>query len=77
MSKPLLALCSVPKIATRDGWVGSTARLLLPFSTYGYWFASGQQYVFANATVAQDPSTSISGTQKPNTFQKGVGVCHS
>lgn len=75
MSKPLLPLCSVPKIATRDGWVGATARLLLPFYQYGYWFASGQQYTFPGSTLAQDRGMTLNGTQKPNNFIKSPGIC--
>lgn len=75
MSEVLLPLCSIGKIATRDGYTGATARLLLPFYTYGYWFASGQQYVWNNALVAQDTSMTINGTQKPNTFMKDCCSC--
>lgn len=75
MSKPLLAICSVPKIAMRDGWVGQTAHIFLPFSTYGYWFASGQQYVFPSGTGAQDESVTLNGTTKPNTFIKAPQIC--
>jgi hypothetical protein len=75
MSKPLLSLCSIPKLAIRDGYVGATARLLLPFYQYGYWFASGQQYTFPGATLAQDTSRTLGGTVKPNTYTKEAGVC--
>lgn len=75
MSKPLLSLCSIPKIAMRDGWVGSTARILLPFYQYGYWFASGQQYTFPGSTLAQDTSVANIGTTKPNTFAKDCCSC--
>lgn len=77
MAKPLLSLCSVPKIAMRDGWTGSTAHIFLPFATYGYWFASGQQYTFPSGTAAQDltQAQALQGTSKPNTFVKAAGVC--
>lgn len=68
MSKPLLALCSIPKVATKDGWAGATAKLLLPF--YGYWFASGAQYAFPSGSIAQDGSTVVRGTNTVDTFQK-------
>lgn len=71
----LLPLCSVPKIAIRDGWVGATARLLLPFYEFGYWFASGQQYTFPSGTISQDQNINMLGTQKPNTFIKAPGIC--
>jgi len=75
MSKLFLPLCSVPKLAIRDGLVGATARLLLPFYTYGYWFASGQQYTFPSGSARQDQSLTVGGTAKPDTYQKNLGVC--
>jgi len=75
MSKQLLPLCSIPKLATRDGLVGATARLLLPFYTYGYWFASGQQYTFPGGTAAQNRVMTDVGTSKPDTYVKASGVC--
>lgn len=75
MALELLPLCSNQKIAIRDGNTGADARLLLPFYEFGYWFASGQQYTFPNATIAQDTSMSIGGTTKPDTFTKGPGIC--
>lgn len=79
MSKPLLPLCDVPKIALRDAWTGATAHIFLPFSTYGYWFASGQQYTFPSGEAAQDTvqGQALLGTSKPNTFVKAQGVCIS
>jgi hypothetical protein len=71
--KPLLALCSVPKIATRDGWAGAMARLFLPF--YGYWFASGMQLTWPDSQIAQDTSMGMSGTKKTDTYSKAAGVC--
>lgn len=73
--KALLPLCSVPKLAMRDGWVGATARILLPFYSYGYWFASGQQYEWPSANVIQDPSMTMTGTTKPDNFIKAPGIC--
>lgn len=75
MSKALLPLCSVPKIAMRDGNTGAYARILLPFYEFGYWFPSGQQYTFPSSTAAQDPSMTMLGTSKPDTFTKGAGIC--
>lgn len=74
MSKQLLPLCSVGKIAIRDGLTGQYARLTLPAYPY-IWFASGAIYDFPSATVAQDPSITLLGTTKPNTFVKEAGVC--
>lgn len=73
MAKPLLSLCSIPKITTRDGWTGANARLYLPF--YGYWFATGADISFPKSTIAQDPSPTLSATVKPDTFQKSYGIC--
>lgn len=75
MSKPLLSLCSIPKITTRDGWVGATARLLLPF--YGYWFPTGAAITFPNSTAAQDPAITMLATTKPDNFVKAAGICIS
>lgn len=75
MAKALLPLCSIPKVATRDGWTGSLARLFLPFYQYGYWFASGQQYAWPSATVQQNQSLTMTGTAKPNNFIKAPGIC--
>lgn len=69
----LLPLCSLPKLATRDGYGGAFARLLLPF--YGYWFASGQIYTFPNSTVPQNAAATLSGTIKPDTFKKDCCSC--
>lgn len=74
MAKPLLPLCSIPKVATRDGWGGATAHLLLPFYDT-YWFASGQIYNFPTATIAQNTANTLFGTSKPDTFVKAPGIC--
>lgn len=73
--KALLPLCSVPKMAMRDGLVGATARIFLPFYEYGYWFASGQQYTFPGGTIGQDLSMTMGGTTKPDNFIKAPGIC--
>jgi hypothetical protein len=74
-SVQLLPLCSTPKLAIRDGLTGATARLLLPFYTYGYWFASGQQYTFPKSEVAQASGLVSRGTNQADTFVKAAGVC--
>ena len=68
MSKPLLPMCSLPVAVTRDGSTGAYAKLLLPF--YGYWFASGAQYTFPTATLKQDTSQTVHGTNMADTFAK-------
>lgn len=77
MAKPLLALCSIPKRAIRDGWAGAYARLFLPFYNKGsgYWFASGQEYTFPSSTIAQDKTIATIATIKPDSFVKAAGVC--
>ncbi len=75
MSKSLLPLCSIPKQAMRDGWAGAYAHILLPFSSSGFWFASGQIPTFPESTIAQDRSRTLSGTTKPDTFQKDCCSC--
>ena len=68
MSKPLLNLCSVPKVLTRDGYAGSNAKVLLPF--YGYWMANGATITFSRSQIVQDISQTVRGTQMSDTFQK-------
>lgn len=75
MSVELLPLCSVPKLAIRDGYTGATARLLLPFYSYGYWFASGQQYTFPGSESTQQLGMTENGLRQSNSFVKAAGVC--
>lgn len=66
----LLPLCSIPKVATREGATGAYAYgNWVGFSQL--WFASGQSLAFPNSTAAQDNSRTYQGTVKPNTFSKG------
>lgn len=65
----LLPLCSIPKLATREGMTGANA-----YGNYigiGLWFASGQQLTFPSASLVQDKSRTYVGTVKPDTFSKG------
>lgn len=73
MSKELLPICSPGKLATRDGWTGAFARLFLPF--YGYWFASGGTLNDPNSTIAQNRAPTLTGTIKPDTYEKNPGIC--
>lgn len=75
MAISLLPLCSVGKVTTRDGGVGPLANVYLPFSTYGYWYPSGQQYAFPSATIAQSKAINLLATTKPDLFVKTPGVC--
>lgn len=75
MAKPLLPLCAQGKIAMLDGWTGPTANIFLPFSMYGYWFASGQQYTFPSGSSLQSGNLTAFGTSKPNTFIKAPQIC--
>lgn len=72
MSRPLLSLCSVPKLATRDGQVGATAHFYLPFydKGSGYWFASGREYTFPKTTIAQYSGATLNGTTKTTPYEK-------
>jgi hypothetical protein len=76
-SVTLLPLCSIPKLADRDGGSGQYARLLLPFYDLGtgYWFASGQQFTFPGATVAQQRGITDTGVRQADTYVKDAGVC--
>lgn len=76
--KQLMPLCSIPKLAVRDGYGGANARIFLPFYTpsNNYWFASGQQYTFPGSTIAQVPGMqALVGEVKPDTYQKSAAVC--
>ena len=73
MSKPALALCGIPKLATRDGWAGANARIYIPF--LGYWFANGQTISDGAGTIPQDKSLTFAGTSKPDNYLKSAGVC--
>ncbi len=65
----LLPLCSIPRVATREGMTGATA--YGNFVGIGLWFASGQTLSFPNSTAVQDKSKTYVGTVKPDTFNKG------
>lgn len=73
MSKELLPLCSVPKLALRDGWTGAYARLELPF--YGIWFASGGTLNAPSSTAPQNRSITLTGFTQPDNYIKAAGVC--
>lgn len=75
MALTLVPLCSTPKMATRNGMAGENAGFLLPFSTYGYWYADGAQLTFPNSEVAQNPSLSGLAPYKELPFNKAAGVC--
>lgn len=72
MSVGLVSLCSVPPIATRDGDVGGSAHMYLPF--YGHWYASGQIYSY-NGTLNQDKSRLLSGTKMLSNYKKDCCCC--
>ncbi len=65
----LLPLCSIPKVATREGMTGATA--YGNFVGLGPWYASGQTMAFPRASAVQDKSKTYVGTVKPDTFNKG------
>jgi len=77
MAVELLPLCSIPKIAIRDGYTGATARLWLPYDSVGSgeWFASGQQYTFPGEYVPQQEGLANRATNQKNPFVKAAGVC--
>jgi len=79
MSAALLPLCSVGKIAMRDGYTGMTAHIILPFYEEGdgFWFASGQQYNFPASEVPQSRSRTLGGLARPDTFEKDCCSCIS
>jgi hypothetical protein len=70
MSKPLLPLCSIPKLASRDAWAGNTAKLFL-YGSPDIFFFNGATYTFPNATLKQVPGPfALVGTRKPNNYVK-------
>lgn len=74
MAIELLATCSIPKLATRDGYAGPNARLLIPFADH-YWFANGLEYDFPLSTIAQDNSRTLTGLRQTNGYQKECCGC--
>lgn len=69
-ARPLLPLCSIPTMATREGHVGAHAYMNVV--GIGPWYASGQQVVSTSTSQKeQDLSRTYNGTAKPNTFRKG------
>lgn len=68
--KPLLPLCSIPTATMKDGNAGAYAKILLPFYSYGYWFASGAQYTFPSGSKTQDLSRVVRGMQMTDNYQK-------
>lgn len=70
MSKPLLSLCSVPKVALKDGWAGPFAKILLPFSPCGYFWASGACVTYPSAQIGQDQAMTVHGINMTDNFQK-------
>lgn len=73
MSVTLLPLCGIPKIVNRDGYAGPYGRLWLPF--YGYLYAGGQTISSNAGTIPQYQGNSVSGTVKPDNYQKAAGIC--
>lgn len=75
MAVGLLPLCGIPKVASRDGYAGPNAHIILPFYQYALYFFSGQQYTFPGADVAQDQSVSINGLTQVDTYTKDCCAC--
>lgn len=83
MSVSLLPLCSIPKLASRDGLSGAAAHIILPFYEFGsgatagggFYFFSGQQYLFPQGYAAQDQSVAIRGNSQINTYTKDCCDC--
>lgn len=73
MAKQVLSLPFVPAIADKDGHVGGSAHMLIPFE--GYWFTSGAHYTWASSVKAQDRSHTLRGTDMPDVFQKDCCSC--
>lgn len=76
MTVNYLPLCSTPKNPIRDGYVGTYAKILLPFYSYGYWFRGGMQMSTSGSDIVQDQSLGLNGTVKDLTFQKDCCTCY-
>lgn len=63
------------KSATIEGHTGANAGFYLPFSEFGYWFASGQEVTFLTGEITQRSSKPLLGLSRPNTFQKDCCGC--
>lgn len=68
MSVELLPLCSIPKVATREGHTGANA-YANRIGT-GPWYANGQVASNLNDRAPQDKSRTFQGSYKPDTFSK-------
>lgn len=67
----------VPKSATPEGHTGKYAGFLLPFYSYGYWFASGLQLTFLQSEIVQKTSVpAVLGLTRPDTFRKDASSCN-
>lgn len=60
---------------TPEGHAGPNAGFLLPFYSYGHWYASGLQQSFVNSEIVQRGSTPLRGRSRPNTFRKDASSC--
>lgn len=77
MSISLYPLCSLNKIASRDGWTGATAHIPLFGYTegQGQYFFSGQQYSYPGSTLPQQLGLTEQATAQKNPFVKAAGIC--
>lgn len=73
MAKLMLPSCSIPAMASRDGVVGPSAKLYLPF--HGYWCADGSVLSWSSAEEPQDKTMRSGGVSMPNTYQKDCCTC--
>lgn len=71
--KPLLSLCATPPVLLRDGYVGVTAKILVPF--LGYVYASGQTLTFPSSRIAQASDKRLSGLWMTNNYAKDCCDC--
>lgn len=77
MAVSLYSLCSLNKIAGRDGVTGRTAHISLFGYTEGsgqYYF-SGQEYSYPGSTLPQQEGLTEQATNQKNPFVKAAGVC--
>lgn len=66
---PLLPLCSISTLVSRDGYSGANASIYIPFM--GQYFFDGSTRSYPGSTVPQDNSRTIGGSRRKGTFSKG------
>ena len=77
MAALLYPLCSLNKIASRDGVTGQTAHIPLMYYSegHGQFYFSGQQFTYPGSEIPQQEGLTERATNQQNPFVKAAGVC--